>query len=76
MYSIEEKLSWVLEVEGNVGAKIGHDSNSETTLPKKYLGKNNIYYWDFPGLMDNKGAAQEVANAYYMRKIFETSDKV
>ncbi|OMJ67681.1 hypothetical protein SteCoe_35081 [Stentor coeruleus] len=51
--------------------EIGHSSASCTELPNFRI-INGEYYWDCPGLFDNKSIAQEILNLYCIKKIFES----
>lgn len=60
--------------------KIGHESVSMTTIPNKWLSKEefdecltDIIYWDCPGFEDTKGPFQDIANAFYVKRLFENS---
>jgi hypothetical protein len=55
---------------------IGNSTASQTTTPNKWVDKNGIVYWDCPGFCDTKGAEQDIANAFYIKKVFETSTNV
>ena len=57
------------------GFKIGHNLRSETFVPHKFV-HDGVMYWDCPGFTDNRGVAQEIANAVCIQKIFETSREV
>jgi len=63
---------YVLNVKEQVGnIKIGHSNVSETTVPNKwYDEKTGITYWDCPGFEDTKGAEQDIANAFYVQRLF------
>ncbi len=55
--------------------RIGHSAASETTFPRHHtIGE--VTFWDTPGLNDNRGTAQQVANAICMKKVFERSQGV
>jgi len=56
--------------------KIEPTAVSGTSYPKKLVIEDNIVLWDTPGLADNKGAQQDLANAFYLRRIIEVSKKV
>ena len=57
------------------GFIIGHKLQSETFVPRKWV-KDGVMYWDCPGFLDNRGGAQEIANATCIQKIFATSRQV
>jgi tetratricopeptide (TPR) repeat protein/predicted GTPase len=52
--------------------KISHDAVSGTQIPNKYT-TNGITLWDCPGFNDTAGIAQEIANAFYIRKLFDAT---
>ena len=42
-----------------------------TTVPNKWHdAENNITYWDCPGFEDNRGPAQDIANAFFIKNLF------
>lgn len=51
---------------------IGNTLESETSIPVKVLTPECIY-WDCPGFADTKGPCQDIPNAYYIHKIFQSS---
>ncbi len=55
--------------------KIGHKTHSETSIPRK-VTIETVMYWDNPGLNDNRGIAQEIANAACIREVFRVSREV
>ncbi len=52
--------------------KISHRSASETKIPNKQEYKN-VTIWDCPGFKDTGGIVQEIANTFYIRRLFETT---
>ncbi|HJK89036.1 MAG: 50S ribosome-binding GTPase (plasmid) [Candidatus Megaira endosymbiont of Mesostigma viride] len=73
------KGSLVIDIlKGSSGLpKPGHTKDSETTIPNKWQDSGSgIVYWDCPGFGDNQGADQDIANAFFIKKIFETSNKI
>lgn len=65
----------VLDVKTPVnGLEIGHAIESKTTLPNfwKFEHEGKKYaLWDCPGFGDNRGAVQDISNAYYIKMLFE-----
>jgi hypothetical protein len=59
----------------NENLELGHDGDSKTTVPNK-IKMGNIVYWDCPGFGDTKGAVQDIANAFYVKRIFDISKQV
>jgi|SRR5579872_4698352 len=58
-------------------AKIGNTYLSETSLPNIIpCNDKNIIFCDCPGFGDNKGHIQEIANAYYIKKILNLTPDV
>lgn len=62
-------------IEPNDPMKIGHRRTSCTTIPNKW-SDNIIVYHDCPGFGDTKSLAHEIANAYYMKKIGASHQKL
>jgi tetratricopeptide (TPR) repeat protein len=54
--------------------KIGNQMSSETTYPNK-CKTSGVTIWDCPGFNDTK-VAQEIANGFYIQKIFEKSTEL
>ena len=52
--------------------KIGHRVASETAIPNKWRSPDGVVFWDCPGLLDNRGEAQEIASAVFIKKLFGT----
>ena len=66
----------VIDVENQItNLKIGHDPKSETTIPNNYKDKD-INFWDCPGFGDNRGAVQDISNAYYIKMLFDQYEKI
>jgi hypothetical protein len=57
------------------GITISHKSASETKIPNRHK-LENISLWDCPGFNDTGGVAQEIANAFYIKKLFETTKQL
>ena len=56
---------------------IGHQNASFTTIPNRYKDpRSDVIYWDCPGFEDTKSLAQEIANAYYIKKISESHNQL
>lgn len=56
---------------------IGHDSDSATIIPNCYEDPNsNKVYWDCPGFKDTRGPEQEIVNSFYIKRLFDSFDKV
>ena len=56
---------------------IGHRSASCTTIPNSFKDpRSDVIYWDCPGFEDTKSLAQEIANAYYTKKISESHNQL
>ncbi len=56
--------------------KIGHSASSETTIPNKWISNNGTIYWDCPGFEETRSVSQDIANAYYIKRLFDTSQNV
>ncbi|WP_040256167.1 GTPase domain-containing protein [Rickettsia hoogstraalii] len=66
----------VLEIEENKivdNIKINHTTKSETKIPGKYKLSNTTIV-DLPGFEDTGGIVQEIANAFYIKRLFETTN--
>lgn len=61
--------------EPNDSMKIGHRKTSCTTIPNQWSDNKNLYH-DCPGFGDTNSLAQEIANAYYMKKIGVSHEKL
>lgn len=67
----------VIDTINNNNVKINHTTVSETTVPNKWFdNNNNLVYWDCPGFGDTKGPIQDIANAFYIKKLFDSSNKL
>ncbi len=55
--------------------KIGHTKDSKTAIPDKW-SNNHTTYWDCPGFEDTNGPLQEIPNAFYLKKIFDSAKEV
>lgn len=56
------------------GVEIGHDVNSCTTIPYPWHDHDhNILFWDSPGFLSNKGAHDDIVNAYTLNSLFTYS---
>jgi hypothetical protein len=62
-------------IPGEKGPEIGDTSNSVTTIPQLWV-KGEYAFWDCPGFEDTKGPIQDIANAFYINRIFENSKEV
>ncbi len=59
------------------GFSIGHGVASSTTVPVCWCDRdNNIVYWDCPGFLDSRGAAQDIINAFATDIIFSLSERI
>nr|WP_253308493.1 tetratricopeptide repeat protein [Rickettsia endosymbiont of Ceutorhynchus assimilis] len=58
------------------GIIVNHSMKSETKIPAKLIDTNGITIWDCPGFMDTREIAQEIANAFYIKRLFETSKQL
>lgn len=55
-------------------AKIGHQANSETFIPQKIKDEQSGQtYWDCPGFDDSRGPEIDIANAFYIKKLFSSN---
>jgi len=76
MEAIEDDQTGELLVDakdhlGNI--LIGHSMASETRIPNKRVSPNHdVVIWDCPGFKDTN-TAQEIANAFYIKRMFETN---
>lgn len=58
-------------VNPSVDIKIGHSKTSETLIPNNAKDSvNGIVYWDCPGFDDSRGPAIDIANSFYINKLF------
>ena len=56
---------------------VSHKPVSETAIPNSWKDTdNNVIYWDCPGFGDNRGPVQEIANAFYIKKLFDCSKNI
>lgn len=57
----------------SVGPEIGMGSVSKTTIPTRWTSGKlpSIAIWDAPGFDDNRGALQDMKNAYYIYQLFQ-----
>ena len=55
--------------------KISHRSASETKVPNKQV-LDDVTIWDCPGFKDTGGIVQEIANAFYIKRLFETTSQL
>jgi len=49
---------------------------SETRIPNKWTSTDGTTLWDCPGFSDTEGIEQEIANAFYIHRLFETTKNV
>jgi tetratricopeptide (TPR) repeat protein len=52
--------------------RISHDATSGTQVPNKYM-ISGAAVWDCPGFNDTAGIPQEIANNFYLRRLFDTT---
>lgn len=69
------KFTINLEEEKHGRPKIAKSALSQTTFPNK-VEYSNTTYWDCPGFDDNKGPLQDIANAYYIKRLFDNLKNV
>lgn len=57
----------------SIGPEIGSGSTSKTTIPTKWTSKTlpNLAIWDAPGFDDNRGAIQDITNAFYLYQLVQ-----
>lgn len=55
------------------GPEIGFGSTSKTTIPKRWFSKKlpQLTIWDAPGFDDNRGAIQDITNAFYLHQLIQ-----
>lgn len=71
-----EEKDYVISLKvGQEGAMIGH-TGSETSVPSIWKDDFQNIYWDCPGFEDTKGPVQEIANSFFLKKIFDNSQSV
>ena len=59
---------------GADGPEIGGGSVSETTLPSKWQSLHLLEkIWDAPGFNDNRGVAQDIPNAFFIRELLNNA---
>lgn len=56
-------------------ASICDISGSGTTIPNR-VKKHDITFWDCPGFEDNRGADQDITNAFYITHIIKNSKSI
>jgi tetratricopeptide (TPR) repeat protein/GTPase SAR1 family protein len=81
----------IVEQPDNSEIRIGHSPLSETTIPNKItIGHNSAFettipnkckvqdalVWDCPGFKDTAGIAQEIANGFYIKKLFQNTKQL
>ena len=81
----------IVEQSGSSEIRIGHSPLSETTIPNKIIiGHNSAFetaipnkckvqdalVWDCPGFKDTAGIAQEIANGFYIKKLFQNTKQL
>ncbi|HJD58896.1 MAG TPA: GTPase domain-containing protein [Rickettsia endosymbiont of Ceroptres masudai] len=72
--AILDKGDIFLEEETPVNdIKINHTTKSETKIPGKYKVGNTAII-DLPGFGHTGGIVQEIANAFYIKRLFETTN--
>ena len=59
--------------DNSPGPQIGIGSTSETIIPSRWNSHklNNLGIWDAPGFDDNRGAVQDITNAFYINELFK-----
>lgn len=64
-----------LEVKNQVGKiAVGHGAESMTTVPNQWHDReHSLTYWDCPGFEDTKGSEQDIANAFYVQRLFQNA---
>jgi len=68
---------YIINTDNQLGdIKIGNTSISETTVPNRWIDKDGVSYWDCPGFGDTKGVVQDVANGFYIKKLFDNIENV
>lgn len=57
----------------SLGPEIGRGATSKTTIPTKWVSNiySNIIIWDAPGFDDNRGAVQDITNAFYLYQLVQ-----
>jgi hypothetical protein len=55
---------------------VGHMYRSETTLPVSWQEERGLFYWDCPGFMDTRGAAQDIINAFAVDSLFSPPTRI
>ncbi|MGC0371452.1 MAG: hypothetical protein DGJ47_000141 [Rickettsiaceae bacterium] len=70
----EETGDLVINTVDSTNIAINHGRTSETRVPNRAQIGNTVI-WDCPGFKDTD-AAQEIANAFYIRELCKSSDKV
>jgi energy-coupling factor transporter ATP-binding protein EcfA2 len=57
--------------------RVSHKLKSETAIPNSWKDNTTgVVYWDCPGFDDNRGPVQDIANAFYIKRLFELSKQV
>lgn len=54
---------------------IGHDKYSERSVPSREIIGDKAFF-DFPGFNDNKREEFNIANSFFLQRIFEVYQKV
>ena len=65
----------IVEQSGSSEIRIGHSPLSETTIPNKCKVQDTLV-WDCPGFKDTAGIAQEIANGFYIKKLFQNTKQL
>ncbi|XP_051170676.1 putative leucine-rich repeat-containing protein DDB_G0290503 [Leptopilina boulardi] len=57
----------------SLGPEIGIGSTSKTTIPTRWISKKlpELAIWDAPGFDDNRGAVQDITNAFYIYQLLQ-----
>lgn len=61
------------KADNSPGPPIGIGSTSETIIPSRWDSQklHNLGIWDAPGFDDNRGAVQDITNAFYINELFK-----
>lgn len=70
----EFELQYRIDVpEPKYNMKVGHNNTSTTERPSSGLIFENDNLVDIPGINDNRGTLQNIANALYIKYVFKDS---
>ena len=59
----------------NSKIKIGHEKYSETSVPNQQMIDGKSFY-DCPGFNDNKSRECDIANSFYLQRLFDLYERV